>query len=196
MVGRHLLCAALLGAAFIAAPVRAQNTLSNEIYIEQDGSDNELTVDQSQAQFATVTGFSEAGAGASELSAALQTGDGNTAAIDMIGGASSAPLLVELSQEGDFNKGTLEVNGFNSRAGLQQIGDENIGAVRVNGDNLSGTLIQRGDNNNVALNVDASTDANITYEVVGSGVTTANPASIVTNSGGSITIRQSVIGGN
>ena len=85
---------------------------------------------------------------------------------------------------------------LSSRAGLQQIGNDNFSTVSVKGDNLSGTLIQRGDNNNVGLNVDASTDANITYEVVGSGVTTANPASIVTNSGGSITIRQSVIGGD
>ena len=104
MVGRHLFCAALLAAAFIAAPVRAQNTLSNEIYIEQNGSDNELTVDQSQAQFATVRGFSEAGVSASGLPAALQSGDGNEAVIDMIGGASGAPLLVELYQDGNFNR--------------------------------------------------------------------------------------------
>ena len=44
--------------------------------------------------------------------------------------------------------------------------------------------------------MDATTAANITYEVVGSGVTTANPASVVTNIGGSITIRQTLTGGN
>ena len=114
----------------------------------------------------------------------------------MLGGASGAPLLAELYQKGNLNEATLDVAGFNSRAGLKQIGDSNVGVVNVNGDNLAGTLIQRGSNNNSGLNVDATTAANITYEVVGSGVTTANPASVVTNIGGSITIRQTLTGGN
>lgn len=195
MVGRRLSCFALLAAAFFAAPVHAQNTFNNEIYIEQNGSENELTVDQSQAEFATVSGFSDNASNAG-FSPALQSGTGNTALIEMIGGASGAPLSVKLDQDGDLNQATLGVSGFNSQAGLQQIGNENIGVVNVVGDNLTGTLIQRGNNNNSGLNVDATTAANITYEVVGSGVTAANPASVVTNSGGSITIRQSLIGGN
>lgn len=195
MVGRRFSCSALLAAALFAAPVQAQTTFNNEIYIEQNGSDNELTVDQSQAEFATVSGFSDT-VSSTGLSPALQSGNGNTALIEMIGGTSGAPLLAKLYQDGDFNRATLEVIGFNSQAGLQQIGNENIGAVNVSGDNLTGTLIQRGNNNNSGLNVDATTGTNITYEVVGSGVTAANPASVVTNSGGSITIRQSLIGGN
>ena len=196
MVGRRFSCAVLLAAVYFAAPVQAQNAFSNEIYIEQNGSGNELTVDQSQAQFATVSGLSENDATTAGFSSGLQSGDSNFATITMRGGASGSPLLAELYQEGNINQATLEVAGFNSRAGLQQIGNANIGVVSVNGDNLTGTLIQRGNNNNSGLNVDATTAANITYEVVGSGVTAANSASVVTNIGGSITIRQSLIGGN
>ena len=195
MVGWRFSYSALLTAAFFAAPVQAQTTFNNEIYIEQNGSDNELTVDQSQAEFATVSGFSDT-AGSARLSPALQSGNGNTALIEMSGGTGGAPLLARLGQNGDFNRAFLEVTGFNSQAGLQQTGNENIGVVSVNGDNLSGALSQRGNNNNVGLNVNATTAANITYEVIGSGVTAANPASVVTNSGGSITIRQSLFGGN
>ncbi|UWR39425.1 hypothetical protein [Sulfitobacter sp. W074] len=190
MVGRRFSCSALLSAAFFAAPVQAQNTFNNKIHIEQKGSVNELNADHSEA----VSGFSHASSSAG-LSLAFHSGNGNTALIEMIGGASGAPLLAKLDQDGDLNRATLEVSGFNSHAGLQQIDSENIGLVNVSGDNLTGALIQRS-NNNSDLNVDATTGSNITYEVVGSGVTAANPASVVTHSGGSITMRQSLNGGN
>jgi len=202
MVGRLLSYYALCLAAFSAAPLHAQGgTFSNEIYIEQSGSANELTVNQSQARFATVRGFSGTNSlsvqNTAPLAPALQDGTGNIADIQMTGGAAGAPLLAELSQQGNLNSGSIEITGFNSRAGLLQIGNNNNGTVSVDGNNMSGTLIQRGDDNDIGLSVDGTTASNVTYEVIGSGITTVNGgASIVTNTGGSITIRQTLVGGS
>lgn len=200
MVGRLFSYYALCLAAFSAAPLHAQGgTFSNEIYIEQSGSANELTVNQSQARFATVRGFSGTNSlsvqNTAPLAPALQDGSGNEASILMIGGASGAPLVAELLQQGDDNFGSIEINGLNSRASLQQVGDENKGSVMVYGNNMSGTLIQTGDNNDTVLSVDGTSASNVTYEVIGSGITSVNGASVVTNTGGSITIRQSLVGG-
>ena len=209
------LACALTGAAF------AQD--GNVIIIEQisdGGGGNTLIVDQSKASNSLVAGvpsdnpfglsndpitdtgnfivFGATAGGQNAVttvsgdSRATQDGSLNSAVITLAGNGSFAGL----EQFGVDNKATINVTGDFAGGIIVQDGDDNIGSVSVQENGGFGELIQLGDGNETSFAVSGSPDASVSWTIEGNNVSTsANiPASIVTNSGGQVTIVQRQLG--
>jgi hypothetical protein len=119
-------------------------------------------------------------------SAATQSGNLNSADITLAGNGSFAGL----EQLGASNTATINVNGNSAGGIIVQQGDGNIGSVSVQENGAFGELIQIGNNNEIGFAVAGSPNASVSFTVQGSNVSTNIPASVVTNSGGQVTIVQ------
>ncbi|WP_152048370.1 hypothetical protein [Aureimonas psammosilenae] len=175
----------------------AQNNL---LVIQQTGSNNTLSVDQSNASNSAIGGLElvvpDTTSGILAIDAddiARQAGDGNVASVIVNGGGANVGLQQNnanggagnvaniranglsqsaIGQFGAGNRGTVTVTGdLGGRGTLLQNGDGNTGSVDVAGEG-SGTLIQNGSNNTRSLNVEGS--ANVSVVQNGSGLSDAS----------------------
>lgn len=121
---------------------------------------------------------------------ATQRGDRNSADITLDGNRSFAGL----EQFGNENVAAIDVDGDNAGGIIVQNGNNNDGTVTVEGGGAFGELIQIGDSNETAFTVSGDSSANVSFTVQGSGITTNIPASVVTSSGGQVTIVQRQLG--
>jgi len=214
-------CAAVVLAGLAGSGYAADG---NVLVVEQTGVSNNLRVDQTEAQNSLVAGVSESsdfglsldpaaeagsffvfgdvsGAANSNSSntlqildsgaAATQDGIGNNAEISLSGNGSFAGL----EQRGDRNDGQIVVSGDSSGGIIVQQGNDNSGSVEVTSDVAFGELIQIGNDNETSFAVTGSPNATVSFTVQGNGTTTNLPASVVTSSGGQITIVQRQLGG-
>lgn len=223
---------------------------ANTISILQQGRENTLTVDQTNATGSQVVGLSgvgrsdsleqltldnvevspaesgetfpreveaisnvsgSGGIGANPDAAATQQGAGNFADVRISGtggtvglqqgglsaSGNSATVALDgsgtalIGQIGSNNRSTLDVSGDLAFGSILQQGDSNVAALTVTGGG-QGALTQIGNGNDTALNVDGITGTNVSYTLVGSGVTNLNPTQgvdVITNAA-SVTITQ------
>lgn len=158
-----LATAAVLSAGLFMASAVAQ---SNELFIIQDGSDNQLTVDQSDASDSRIGGLIlDPGVGTVSIqslpdpvlqtdTAATQTGSGNEIDVTIAGSlgqvffSQTAPVTAPAST----NSATIDVTGPAS-AGLLQDGLGNVADLEVVGNGAAGGIVQLGDRNKAGLSV-------------------------------------------
>lgn len=208
----------MFSAVVAAGPVLGQD---NELYLLQDSTSspsqsNTLFVDQSLASSSLVAGdmagdvpATQVGGGNSgdivvsgeNVSVLFSQGAvdapafGNTASVT----ASGANVVATLGQTGLGNSATLSIGAnattIDSSGTLIQTGNGNAGALSVDGTNMAGTLIQTG-NNNVSDFAVSGRDSNVTYEIIGNGLSTASTGPSVFTNAGTVTVRQSVPGSN
>lgn len=202
-------------ASFVIGGASAAYSDQNTIFLIQEtpagnAAGNTLFVDQSAASGATVAGTPNG------LSPARQTGSSNLGQITAAGqdltvvfaqgqtnafandnaaqiGLDGGNLLASLQQLGDGNSATLDIRGNDNTGLITQTGNGNDGTLAVNGNGANGALIQTGDGNRTDLTV---TGASVTFEVVGDNLTFVGTNPSVTSNGGTVTIRQSLTGGN
>lgn len=202
-------------ASFVIVGASAAYSDQNTIFLIQEtpagnAPGNTLFVDQSAASGATVAGAPNG------LSPARQTGSSNIGQITAAGqdltvvfaqgqnnafandnaaqiGLDGGNLLASLQQLGDGNSARLDIRGNDNTGLITQTGNGNDGTLAVNGNGANGALIQTGDGNRTDLTV---TGASVTFEVVGDNLTFVGTNPSVTSNGGTVTIRQSLTGGN
>ena len=174
MMKFRLLAAACATATAATLPALAQQ---NEVYIEQRGSGNQLTIDQSAAEFSTVRGLSmtrfletftdepdSAALNVLRLSSqnqperALQLGSANSASVTIEGGTAGEPNAVQLFQsspaQGLGNSATLNLDGQGLLAAVGQRGSGNTATLNLLNDGTTGTILQAGRDNNAQLRVE------------------------------------------
>jgi hypothetical protein len=164
----------LFAAAFacMTAPALAQ---TNEVYIEQRGVGNQLTLDQSEAENSRVGGLTIGrvlGVPADALQrrpllrnvlnisvpnsqAALQSGTSNSAVIDVSTptSGSAATNDVGLLQSGFGNSATVTAEGSALIGSVTQTGSLNAATLNLSGDGSIGSILQAGSNNDASLAV-------------------------------------------
>ena len=136
---------------------------SNRLFIEQDGSNNSLVIDQSNATGSNVGGLSvvpdarntlrlEALIGAPALAtttAATQTGDGNTIDVTVEGSLGQVFFSQNSTATGGAvtNDATVSLTGDQATAALFQYGASNTATLNVTGLNATGAIAQIGNGN-------------------------------------------------
>lgn len=175
----------LFAAAFagIAMPALAQQ---NEVYIEQRGVGNQLTIDQSEAENSRVGGLTIGrvlgvpadalqrrpllrnvlNISVPESQAALQDGRGNSATVNLpqipvtTGGQTtfSSPTSVDIGlvQDGSNNTTAITASGIDLLGSVAQIGSLNRSTLELSGSNTSGSILQSGIGNRANLSVSGS----------------------------------------
>ncbi len=123
-------------------------------------------------------------------SSATQSGTRNSASITLEGNGSFAGL----EQLGDRNEATIDVNGNSAGGIIVQSGNRNSGSVSVTENGAFGELIQIGSDNVTAFSVSGNPNASVSFTVQGDAISSSVPASVVTSSGGQVTIVQRQLG--
>lgn len=154
--------------AACAAPAVAQN---NEASLEQRGSGNELTIDQTNAVGSSVGGLTierltppVAGfvrpliANALSINVppsqrTLQLGSDNQAAIDISSSGGNAPNDVGMVQSGVLNSATVNLDGSGLLASIAQAGFDNEATLNLRDSGSRGTIVQVGTGNEAELRV-------------------------------------------
>lgn len=164
----------LFAAAFagIAMPALAQQ---NEVYIEQRGTGNQLTIDQSEAENSRVGGLTIGRVlGATPSSSrrgpiltnilnievptsqtALQSGGNNEATVTIQGGGAASSQIndVGLVQTGLGNSASVNANGSGLLGSVAQAGLNNVATLDLLGEGSTGSVLQVGIGNNANLSV-------------------------------------------
>lgn len=187
----------------------------NKLFIIQNGSGNDLTIDQSRANGSIVGGVSEDGSALvpDEDSAAVQEGDGNRVDVVIEGDdgraffsqRSGAPLAgvsndatisvtdgstASILQDGSGNVADLNVSGEGTLGSIFQRGFGNESGLTVSGSATSASVIQRG-NGNVATDLEVNTSGtNFVLEQIGDGLN-ANGLTASSNAPGLTVIQRS-----
>lgn len=176
------------------APVGA--SVGNTLIVDQSAASNslvagapngqnfELLVDQGTTTTGTIDGNTINVFSAEET--ATQFGSGNRASIALRDNGTVAGL----EQIGNGNFATIDVSGDNAFGSIIQQGDRNRGTLTVAEAGGLGELIQIGNDNDTVLSVAGNPNSAVSFTVQGNGVTTNVPASVVTSSGGQVTIIQ------
>ena len=176
----------------------------NSAFVGQEGSDNNLSIDQSAASNSLVRGLGDWSA-QNLLPALAEPVDDRPAAFDAffpssvpggdplrqhgnnndahvtISGADGSALMMQL---GYGNEGGIELQAEGARGMLLQAGTGNMGWVRVTADGAAGILEQSGTNNAMDLHV-VSPDARAIVRVHGDNLHAVSPLT-VNGSGGSV----------
>ena len=182
---RNITMSAILLVALCGTAYAGDN---NQITIKQDGFDNSLTVDQSQANNSIVGGTELNGDNRLSLgSSAKQLGNGNTADLTItkdgsLDGGQIGLFQSNSSQSGLPNDAIVSVLG-NGLGLVSQDGEGNIANIHVEGENTTGNVSQTGNFNKVG-----------TLSTPGLSVTGKNASGSITQNGDGNDIGLAVIG--
>ena len=201
---------------YAAAITMAQSGDNNQLFLLQESpsgslTGNTLTVDQSEATGSLVSGLLDSG------HPAIQRGSGNELEIEISGaggsvrllqdnsgsaGGNSADIFVQqsaaasLSQIGDGNSASLNVNGLLAEGAVVQDGLNNDANLTVVGNGASGEITQDGDENNAGLSVTGAgtsvsfTQAGNSMSYTSSYDVNSSPGVQVISNGATVTITQ------
>lgn len=190
-VKNTLISSAVL-ASVMVLPVAAQsNDGFNQVFIEQNGSGNNLTIDQSRATGAQVRGLynvpelqlGTTALSISEAPAARQQGDDND--IDIIQSGQGSVVLFNQSTNGQVSTGLVSndanvVVGAGSLGLLNQNGIGNSATLNV-GLNSQGLIAQEGNDNTGTLNVDGGASGTLLQQGNGNDAGVVNVGGVSTS---------------
>ncbi len=204
-----VLSALLIGSVSGGAALAGDGNFVDLLQISTGQIGNTLSIDQSDANNATLSGDRLS------LTPARQVGDANTAALTIGGnggqigfaqtgiandatvsilGPNALGLIAQTGTGNAANLFVTSLDGASPAEGvINQLGNNNTGTLTVNGVNTSGRLVQIGSGNTNALDVSGA-DASVVFTQIGNGLTNPGGDGVSVFTNGSVSITQTNFG--